>query len=311
VLKTEETVAELILHHYAMSPYSEKVRLAFGLKGLAWRSVQISPVTPRPELMPLTGGYRRTPVLQIGADIYCDTQLILRVLERVHPEPSLFPRQSQGMATALAWWWDRSTFVPAVGIVASLNADRFPPDFVAERKGFLGFSLTEMPANQSYYVQQLCAHMDWLACMLSSGNKFLLGDAPSAADITAYHVIWFLRQNTGGKAERLLPIKTLSAWYDQITAIGHGKPQEMSATEALAIGRKATPAAPDIAADGDPSGLKPGQHVSVTPDDMGKDPVTGVLVAADTQEIIIGRNDPEAGEMQVHLPRAGFNAKAA
>src|SRR5689334_19212590 len=36
---------------------------------------------PRPELMPMTGGYRRTPVLQIGADIYCDTQLILRVLK--------------------------------------------------------------------------------------------------------------------------------------------------------------------------------------------------------------------------------------
>ena len=204
-------MAELILHHYAMSPYSEKVRLAFGLKGLAWRSVQISPVTPRPELMPMTGGYRRTPVLQVGADIYCDTQLILRVLERLHPEPSLFPRQSQGMATALAWWWDHSTFLPAVGVVASLNADRFPSDFAAERKGFLGFSLTDMPANQSYYVQQLCAYMDWLAWMLSSGNKFLLGDAPSAADITAYHVILFLRQNTGRQAERLLPIGKLSA----------------------------------------------------------------------------------------------------
>ena len=48
-------MAELILHHYAMSPYSEKIRLAFGLKGLSWRSVLISPVTPRPDLMPLTG----------------------------------------------------------------------------------------------------------------------------------------------------------------------------------------------------------------------------------------------------------------
>ena len=29
-----------ILHHYDLSPYAEKIRLALGLKGMAWRSVQ-------------------------------------------------------------------------------------------------------------------------------------------------------------------------------------------------------------------------------------------------------------------------------
>lgn len=308
-------MAEIILHHYPASPYSEKIRLAFGLKGLAWHSVLISPMTPRPELLPMTGGYRRTPVLQIGADIYCDTQLILRTLERLHPEPSLFPRQSQGLATALSWWWDRSTFLPAVGVVASLNADRFTPEFVAERQGFLGFTLSDMPKNLPLYLQQLAAHLDWLAWMLASGGRFLLGDAPSAADITAYHTIWFMRRNGGGKVEELLPIEKLVPWYDRVTAIGHGRPQEMSSAAALAIGQDASPAKPDIVPDiathGDPSGLKPGQRVSVTPDDMGRDPVDGVLVAADSQEIVIRRHDPDAGEMQVHFPRAGFDAKPA
>ena len=302
-------MAELILHHYPMSPYSEKVRLTLGLKGLAWRSVLISPVTPRPELMPMTGGYRRTPVLQIGADIYCDTQLILRTLERLHPEPSLFPRQTQGVATALAWWWDRSAFLPAVGVVASLNADRFTPEFVEERKGFLSFALTEMPVKLPLYVQQLAAHFEWLTWMLADGRKFLLGEAPSGADVTAYHIIWFLRQSGGGKAEGLLPIEKLSAWYDRVAAIGHGKPQAMSSAEALAVGRDAEPTMPDIAVNGDPSGLQSGQRVSVTPDDTGRDPVVGVPAAADAQEIVIRRSDPEVGEMQVHFPRAGFEAK--
>src|SRR6185369_1531695 len=75
-------MAELILHHYDISPYAEKVRLIMGLKRLAWRSVQIPVVMPKPDLTALTGGYRLTPVLQIGADIYCDTRTIARRLER-------------------------------------------------------------------------------------------------------------------------------------------------------------------------------------------------------------------------------------
>ena len=81
----------VILHRFPQSPFSEKIRLIFGLKGVAWTSVLISRIMPRPDLMPLTGGYRRTPVMQIGADIYCDTQCIIRELERRFPEPTLFP----------------------------------------------------------------------------------------------------------------------------------------------------------------------------------------------------------------------------
>ena len=87
---------EIILHHYDASLFSEKIRLAFGLKNLPWRSVIISSIMPRPDLMPLTGGYRKTPVMQIGADIYCDTQCILRELERRFPEPTLYPGASEG-----------------------------------------------------------------------------------------------------------------------------------------------------------------------------------------------------------------------
>ena len=74
-------MAEIILHHYDTSPFSEKVRVMLGVKGLSWRSVIQPVIMPKPELVPLTGGYRRIPVLQIGADVYCDTQVILAELE--------------------------------------------------------------------------------------------------------------------------------------------------------------------------------------------------------------------------------------
>lgn len=75
-----DPASEIIFHAYPQSPVAEKVRVAFGIKGLAWRSVEIPRLPPKPMLTALTGGYRRTPVMQIGADIYCDSQCIIREL---------------------------------------------------------------------------------------------------------------------------------------------------------------------------------------------------------------------------------------
>src|ERR1700687_2733100 len=105
-------MADIILHHYDTSPYSEKVRLGFGLKGLAWASVELPQIMPKPNLTALTGGYRKTPVLQIGADIYCDSQLIMRELERRHPTPSFYPA-GRGADGAPRWWAEEHTVRPS------------------------------------------------------------------------------------------------------------------------------------------------------------------------------------------------------
>ena len=49
-----------------------------------------------------------------------------------------------------------------------------------------------------------------------------------------------------------------------------------------------------------------GLGYEVTPDDVGKDPVTGELVRSSAQEIVIKRADPKVGDVHVHFPRAGF-----
>jgi glutathione S-transferase len=108
---------QVVLHHFDESPFSEKIRLIFGLKKITWSSVRISRIMPRPDLMPLTGGYRRTPVMQIGADIYCDTQRIIRELEYRFPQPSLFPSGNEGIGWASAMWTDRSFFQNTVTLV--------------------------------------------------------------------------------------------------------------------------------------------------------------------------------------------------
>src|ERR1700741_26900 len=114
---------ELILHHYDFSNYSEKVRLALGYKRLAWRSAIVPPVVPKPDLMPLTGGYRRTPVLQVGADIYCDTRLILADPGRRQPHPALFPPSHRALAKAIEYWAEQQLFRPISLYVSGTNQD--------------------------------------------------------------------------------------------------------------------------------------------------------------------------------------------
>jgi glutathione S-transferase len=298
---------DIVLHHYPTSTFSERVRLAFGLKQLAWRSVAIPPAMPKPDLLPLTGGYRRTPVMQIGADIYCDTQLILRKIESLHPEPSLYPDGSEGIVLALAWWADKTIFAPALGVVADTIGEKIPPAFVAERKAF-GFPLAREDVAPwiHRHLQQGAAHLVWLARMLSDGRPFLL-HRPSAADLAAYCPLWLLHHQGGPEAEAKLPLAPLRGWFDRVAAIGHGRPTEMSASDALGVALRSQPQAPAIPRDADPSGLKAGAAVIVTPDDTGRDPVRGTLLAADAEELVIRSSHPRVGEINIHFPRAGFD----
>jgi glutathione S-transferase len=305
-------VTDIILHHYELSPYSEKVRSGFGLKGLAWASVEIPIIMPKPDLTALTGGYRRTPVLQIGADIYCDTQLIMRELERRHPNPSFYPAAS-GAADALAWWAEKTMFSPAVGIVIARSPGILPDGFLEDRAKFSGRSIDPAVINAAvpHLMDQLRAHLDWLDRMLADGKPFLQGAAGGLADLAAYHPVWFLKRNIGTAASPLDGFPSVLAWVERIAALGHGRPHPMTSKEALAIARDAIPTAAAAPDPHDPVGRKPGQRVTVTPDDTGRDPVAGELVAADVHEIVIRRSDPAVGEVCVHFPRAGFVVASA
>lgn len=178
-------MTDIILHHYPTSPFAEKVRIAFGIKGLAWRSVIIPMIMPKPDLMPLTGGYRKTPVLQIGADIYCDTQCILREVERRWPEPSLYRGTNAGMAEALAFWSDRAIFQPTVGVTFANRSDILPPGFIEDRAKMAGreLSIERMRAGAPFMLDALRAQLEWYESMLSDERTYLLGEHPTLSTL--------------------------------------------------------------------------------------------------------------------------------
>lgn len=302
---------ELILHHYPMSPFSEKLRLILGLKGLAWRSVLIPSVMPKPDVVALTGGYRKTPILQVGADIYCDTALIARVLDGCQPAPSLYPA-SAPLAVPLAQWADATLFAAAVcwamqpaGIAAILGQPSpealkaFASDRAAMRGGLPRLTLADGTV-------QLKSHLAALDAQLATGGPWLFGAAVCIADFSVAHCLWFIRQ-AGPMAALLDDYPALSRWLDKVLAIGHASTREMSSAEALAVASSAGSHAPVAVAAG--LGFEPGQVVSVAATDYGSDAVVGTLVGLCADEVVLRRNDARAGTLQVHFPRFGFQLR--
>jgi len=184
----------LILHHYDASPFSEKIRKIFGMKRLAWRAVEQPSMMPKPDLIPLTGGYRRIPVLQIGADVYCDTQLIVRVLERLHPTPTLYPGASEGTCQAWNLWADRLVFLPAVATVFAETWQLLPPGFIEDRTRMVpGRDFSAIPKEGPHAREQLRALLAVIEAALGDGRPYLLGADASLADAACFQQVWFLR----------------------------------------------------------------------------------------------------------------------
>ena len=303
---------EPILHHYPMSPFAEKVRLMLGYKQLPWRSVIIPPVMPKPDVVALTGGYRRTPILQIGADVYCDTALIARVLEAMQPSPTLYPAPAP-LAVPLAQWADGTLFAAAVswamqpaGVAAILGTQ--PPEvlkaFAADRAAMRANAPRPTLADATVQLKQ---HLSGIAAQLQQGGPWLFGAAPSIVDFSVGHCLWFIRL-ARPVAHLLDDYPPIGSWLDRLSALGHAASTPMDSGDALAV---AAAAASHAATDVEPGvGFEAGQAVTVAATDYGVDPVAGTLVGLNAQESVLRRSDARAGTVYVHFPRFGFQIRA-
>lgn len=299
-----------ILHHYAGSPFSEKIRLILGFKAIPWRSVIVPPIMPKPDLVALTGGHRRAPTLQIGGDIYCDSALIARRLEQWQPTPSLYP-DSTPLAPLLAQWADSTLFWTVVpftmrpetlphmlGGASPEVLKAFGADRAAMTAGFKRIGTRDAMA-------QLPGYLSALAGQLADGRRWLFGDHPCIADFSVAHCLWFIRR--APLMGVFDPHPALKAWLERVLAIGHGVHEPMDSVQALVVaasahGHAATAVQPD-------QGFEPGQAVTVSAMDYATDPVAGALVGLSADEVVLRRHDDRAGTVHVHFPRIGFQIK--
>ncbi|MEO5606598.1 MAG: glutathione S-transferase family protein [Polaromonas sp.] len=305
----------LILHHYPSSPFSEKVRLMLGHKNLPWQSVIIPMMSPKPDLVALTGGYRKTPVLQIGADIYCDTALIADVLEHLQPLPTLYPEPSKGLARILAQWADTTLFEAAMAFnlqpkgLEQLFA-HVPPEaakaFVEDRRAMSAGMVRSHPQDAAATYKSCLRR---LSDMLDD-RPFMLGELACISDFAMYHPLWFTRTRTSVLADVLHATPAVVDWMDRMAALGHGAMEKFSAREAIEVAAASVPEPPHGEMFQDEHGIALGSQVQVSAESFGREPTQGELVAASRMHYTLRRLDARAGTVHVHFPRMGYTLKA-
>jgi glutathione S-transferase len=300
-----------ILHHYSMSPFSEKIRLMFGYAGLPWQSLPCPEMPPRPTVDPLSGGYRRIPIAQIGADIFCDSRLISAEIACQSGKPALDPARGSEALRDYARQLESEVFWAAVLSMSPVTTIRQlvrnvglwkALRFIRDRAGVGRSARVQLPSAKQARAA-FAAHLAELERRLE--GDFLGGNTPSHADFAAYHTLWF--QHVVGVVPLPADLQRVADWYRSMSAYGHGTPVTISREAAFAVARDQLPRPVPSADTGD---ALIGTSVTVRPDDYALDAVQGVLVGSSDERWIVARETAEFGLLHVHFPRAGFELRS-
>lgn len=305
-------MTQLILHHYELSPFAEKVRRMLAFKQLAWASVRVPAVMPKPDLVALTGGYRKVPVLQMGNHVYCDTALIARVLEGLAPSPTLYP---DPLASPIAEWADNTVF--AATRVVTRRPSRLDDvlrwltpnelERILEDRRTMETDARIPQASAATASVLLAGHFAWLERLLND-RAFILGEQPSVADFAMYVSTWLLQHVA---PEPIAKLPNVQTWRQRMAAFPESTSTNMMPADALLVCRKSEGAVATHANFLDPAGFAFEQTVMVRAIDYGREPALGALVAADDREVVLRRYDERAGTVYVHFPRTGYEISAA
>ena len=302
-------MSDLILHHYWPSPFAHKIRLALALNELEWQSVEIPRVPPKPLLMPLTAGYRRTPVLQVGADIYCDTANIVREIAARSDADKLLPEAQRGKILAFGDWIDTSLFNLAARIVITSALETAPAEFINDRGGlYFGPNWTpeDLKAQMPAVILQLSGQLKSVESALE-GTQGMFTGGLSYADLSIAYLAWFISGRWELGPEFISQYPKIKRILEQSNEQLSDRYTDLSGEQALEIAAAAQSTAPEGVAAMVGVDYQKETQITIRPQGETSDPaITGRLRYLDSERVSIAHNDESVGEVVVHLPVAGY-----
>lgn len=297
----------MILYHYPMSPYSHKIRALCGFANIDWHSLEVSSYPPRPTVETLTGGYGRIPVAQIGADIFCDSQVIVEEIVTQSGNDSINIKNASAEDQTLAMRVESEVFfaiipsgsMPKLMMRMALNIGPIRTiGFIKDRIGMMKNTSVKL-TNKERSKKIVAEFLDQLEVRLN-GNSFLNGNQASAIDFICYHPLWML--SNGVISQPPKNHKNVMQWMQQMDSFAKEPKQNISDQDALLTAKNSTPRPLPTSEDS----TYIGKTCEIGPSDYRIETVQGQLVAETSDRWIIKRQADQIGDVHVHFPKHGY-----
>ena len=299
----------LILHQYDISPFSQKAQKMMGLKELSWQSVEMPMIAPKPDVEALTGGYRGTPVLQIGRDVFIDNWMIARALDEFDASGPAINAQG-GLREAALYAWGERLFTPLLHAALAAYQSEWDADFLADRKRvFPDVDFDTLDVTDPDRRSQVRAYLGTVEAQLGLDQDFLGGAQADSCDIHVWGMVWMIHSALPALMPIVETLPRLTDWYERVSALGSGDREDVKidvAWQSLKDGpARPLPDTPDQ----EPLAPWVGEVVDVSAESADRGSASGRLLAVDHEQVVLGVEPISGGAAQVWFPRFGYHLR--
>lgn len=266
-------------------------------------------IAPKPDVEALTGGYRGTPVLQIGRDVFIDNWMIARALDEFDASGPAINAQG-GLREAALYAWGERLFTPLLHAALAAYQSEWDADFLADRKRvFPDVDFDTLNVSDPDRRSQVRAYLGTVEAQLGLNQDFLGGAQADSCDIHVWGMVWMIHSALPALMPIVETFPRLTDWYERVSAFGTGDREDVKidvAWQSLKDGpARPLPDTPDH----EPLAPWVGEVVDIAAGSADRGSASGRLLAVDHEQVVLGV-EPISGEAaHVWFPRFGYHLR--